>query len=151
MWKPVHELPPINPKYAGTQDVYQMPGSVAQAFGFEVNQASVAAPWGDKVRSVNTGVMDSTADTLRGLSMNISGLRNDIQELTKAIRAAMPDRDEVIIFRDISKADATEEISKLLQASRQALYPSDISTQLRIDYDLVMEVFNDLSAAGKIE
>jgi len=98
-----------------------------------------------------SNVAGSNESAIRELSMSIAGLRNDIQELTKAIKATLPSAEDILIFRDISKDEATKEISELMQCTQHEMYPSDISTQLKIDYDLVVEVLNDLSAAGKIE
>ena len=105
----------------------------------------------DKFPVSSTG--DRTTLAFRELSMNISGLRNDIQELTKVIKSSplFHAEPEVVVYRDITKEQATKEISALLQAAEQEVYPSDICDTLRIDYDLVTEVLKELRAQGKVE
>src|SRR5580658_3608415 len=93
---------------------------------------------------------DPVLTVIRELSVGITELRNDIQELTKVIRDSTPTAHNVIVYRDIPREHATNEILELMQSADQEMYASEISETLRIDYDLVTEVLKDLRAQGKV-
>jgi hypothetical protein len=100
----------------------------------------------------STGIEYQTRNAVKELSMNISALRNDIKELTQALKGSLSaPQEKVLLIRDISRADALVEVSNLLQASPSELYPSDISERLRIDYEMVLDVLKDLHSTGKVE
>lgn len=111
---------------------------------------AAANQWSTPPGQITTVVTSDATPAIKELSVNIQALRHDIQELTKAIHASMPSAGKVIVYRDISKETATEEISKLLESAGE-MYPSDISSTLRIDYDLVSEVLRELRQQRKVE
>jgi hypothetical protein len=92
-----------------------------------------------------------TSSDFGGLSADIRALRSDIQELTATIKRVFPIEPEPLVFRDITREQATVEISMLLRGSSEAMYPSDISEELRIDYDLVTDILNELKVSGKVQ
>ncbi len=139
-------------KMATSQDVVYIPqeGSTGyeDMFTFSIAPEQLKATPSNWVLS---NVSDQTEDAIRELSSNISGLRQDIRELSKTIKDALPVRDDILIYRDISKDKAREEISAFLETAGVEMYPSDISEKLKIDYDLVTEILDDLRAQGKVE
>ena len=56
-----------------------------------------------------------------------------------------------IIIEEISKNKAKEKISKLLNKTNAKIYPSEIAEQLHIDYNLCVEVIEELLKEGKIK
>lgn len=129
-------LRPVLPKYGG------------HTYTLEVGQSGV----GPELGNVSFGnFVDPTGAAIRELSMNVSGLRHDIQELSRAIKTLAPAPCDSVVYRDINKEQATAEISRLLKESANPMYASDISGQLGIEYELVDEILSELEAQGKIK
>jgi len=72
--------------------------------------------------------------------------------VSEFIREAVREKLEglrVIEVRDVTRDKAKQEIIEYLKAHRHT-YPSDISDDLKIDYDLVLEVMAELKREGRV-
>jgi len=78
-------------------------------------------------------------------------LRMQVQALAeqlKALREALP-QERVVVLREISREQAKEEIRNLFR-SGEILYYSGIAEQLGLGLELVVDLCNELEAAGEI-
>lgn len=55
------------------------------------------------------------------------------------------------MFEEISREEAKKRISECLSEIDEKRYPSEIAEQLHIDYELCVEVIEELLKEGKIE
>ena len=60
-------------------------------------------------------------------------------------------KSKVSIIEEINKEKAKKEISDLLDKIDKNIYPSEIAEQLHIDYELCVEVIEELLEEEKIE
>ena len=60
-------------------------------------------------------------------------------------------KSKVLIIEEISRNEARKQISDLLNKIDKQIYPSEIAEQLHIDYDLCVEVIEELLEEEKIE
>lgn len=72
-----------------------------------------------------------------------------IEERLINIERTIPE-EKVILIRDISQSEAEKEIKNLFSKGKN-LYYSDISEQLNIDLELVVEICNSLQDRGEIQ
>lgn len=117
--------------------------------------------WGEKARLLSgiqfifTSGMPSSSDLLEQESMQ---LRNEnlmlrdaisrIEERLAGIEASLPG-EKVIVLREISKEEATNEIRRIF-SSGKTLYYSDIAKELGLDLELVVDICNELQKQGDI-
>ncbi|NQE53583.1 hypothetical protein C5S29_08315 [ANME-1 cluster archaeon GoMg3.2] len=58
---------------------------------------------------------------------------------------------KVVIIEEICKEEAKKRISECLCEIDDKMYPSEIAERLRIDYDLCVEIIEELMKKGEIE
>ncbi len=59
---------------------------------------------------------------------------------------------KIIVVQEISKEDAKVRIKELFDKhSNENIYPSEVAEKLHIDYDLVLEIVEDLLKEDEIE
>ncbi len=58
---------------------------------------------------------------------------------------------KVVIIEEICKEEAKKRISECLCEIEDKMYPSEIAERLRIDYDLCVEIIEELMKKGEIE
>ena len=56
-----------------------------------------------------------------------------------------------IVIEEVSRDEAKEKISDFLDKISKQIYPSKIAEQLRIDYELCVEIIEELLEEEKIE
>ena len=61
------------------------------------------------------------------------------------------DEANIVYIKEISKEDAKAEIRNFFKENEGDFYPSEISEELGIKYELVWEIINELEKEGKIE
>ena len=57
----------------------------------------------------------------------------------------------IIVIEEITKEEAKTRISECLSEINEKIYPSEIAEKLHIDYDLCVEIIEELWDEGKIE
>lgn len=87
---------------------------------------------------------------LVALKNEIAGLRSEIRDLTVALRESLIER-PLVHREEVSLEMAKREVAAVLQASEQEIYPSEISEQTRIPYELVEQALAELEAEGSVE
>ncbi len=90
------------------------------------------------------------ADVLYLMEENAS-LRQEIEQIKQRL-AELEERipeERVIVLKEISKEEATEEIRQLFSSGR-TLYYSDIAEELRLDLELVVDICHELQESGEI-
>ena len=60
-------------------------------------------------------------------------------------------KSKVLIIEEVSKDKAKKKISNLLNKIDKQIYPSEIAEQLHIDYELCVEIIEELLEEEKIE
>ncbi len=106
--------------------------------------------------TLRTFSFPGTADSLEMISAVIEQNRQRDRERIEALEQVVAELQKVIgvgrgALRKISKAQATEEIrAYFVQHDEQVVYPSDVVEDLNLDYDLVLEVINELEKKGKV-
>ena len=60
-------------------------------------------------------------------------------------------KSRLVVIKRISKDKARKEISDLLNKIDDKIYPSEIAEQLHIDYNLCVEIIEELLKEGEIE
>ena len=60
-------------------------------------------------------------------------------------------KNRISVIREIDRAKAKQEISALLNKINNKIYPSEIAEQLHIDYNLCVEIIDELLEEEKIE
>lgn len=82
----------------------------------------------------------------------VRALRNEVRQLAGIVAALRERIDErpPLVVRDVTREQAKAEIADLLRAQGQG-FPSDISENLQLDYDLVVEVISELQQEGCVE
>lgn len=58
---------------------------------------------------------------------------------------------KVVVIEEISRGEAKKRISECLNEIDEKIYPSEIAERLHIDYDLCVEIIEELLKEGKIE
>lgn len=71
-----------------------------------------------------------------------------IEDAIKNVEA-LPEK--VIVIEDMPRDVAKEKIKELIKQSEAPLYPDEISEKLRIDFELVMSITDELIKEGNIE
>ena len=73
-----------------------------------------------------------------------------LSELEKKIESfsSIP---KVVVIEEISREEAKKRISECLNEIDEKIYPSEIAERLHIDYDLCVEIIEELLKEGKIE
>lgn len=89
-------------------------------------------------------VSDPHSARLKAVEKRLAALERELDKLRNGTAAP-----ETIILRSISREEATTEIRKLFETGKTHYY-SDIEKELRIDYELVVEICNELMEAGEI-
>jgi hypothetical protein len=81
---------------------------------------------------------------VKALELKVRALERQLGEL----KTTAPEP-ETIILRTISRDQARAEIKSLFETGR-VLYYSDIEKELRVDYELVVEICSELMEAREI-
>ena len=81
---------------------------------------------------------------VKSLEQRVRSLEHDLAALRG--NGAQP---ETIVLRSVSRDQAKGEIKRLFKSGR-VLYYSDVEKELRIDYELVVEICDELMKAGEI-
>ena len=63
----------------------------------------------------------------------------------------MKNKISVIRIREVDRSKAKEEISDLLDKIDKQIYPSEVADKLHIDYNLCIEIIEELLEEEKIE
>ena len=71
-----------------------------------------------------------------------------LSDIEKEMESTIP---KISVFEEISREEAKKRISECLNEIEEKIYPSEIAEQLRIDYELCVEVIEELLKEGKIE
>jgi hypothetical protein len=80
---------------------------------------------------------------------SVQTLNSSIRELTEEIRDLKAALAPSVEYRDITRAQAKQEIEGLLKQG-DTFFPSEISQELQIEYEVVAEILAELQAAGMI-
>jgi hypothetical protein len=73
-----------------------------------------------------------------------------LSDLEKKIESFSPIT-QVSVIEEISKDEAKKRISECLSEIDEKIYPSEIAKRLHVDYDLCVEIIEELLGEGKIE
>lgn len=82
-------------------------------------------------------------------NQNIS-VDNRLKIIEENLKELVPIK-KVIIVETISKEDAKERIKELIDQTDTKFYPDEIAEKLHIDFQLVMEIMDELIKEEKIE
>ena len=63
----------------------------------------------------------------------------------------MKNKISVIRIREVDRSKAKEEISDLLDKIDKQIYPSEVADELHIDYNLCIEIIEELLEEEKVE
>lgn len=87
-------------------------------------------------------------DELEGnFETGIHHIQNELRELNKKITPT-----KTIVMREITKDKAKKEIEGFINKNKnKKIFPSDISDELQISYDITLEVIQELIKNKKIE
>lgn len=85
------------------------------------------------------------------LSEHIESRVEDIHKEISDLKPTISEEPEVVYIREITKDTAKEEITEYFKTNDGDVYPSEISIDLGIPYELVWEVFKELEEEGEIE
>ncbi len=100
----------------------------------------------DRVKETAVGpAKETTAKPNNDLLQQIKDLEKRLALVEKAIP-----RQKTIVLREITREEAKSEIEDLFKKG-DILYYSDISEQLRIDLELVVEICEELIKEGKVK
>lgn len=89
---------------------------------------------------------------IKPLYQEISKNKERIRELEDEFTKTNEVRSKIIVVQEISKEDAKARIKELFDKhSGENIYPSEVAEKLQIDYDLVLEIVEDLIKEDEIE
>lgn len=85
-----------------------------------------------------------------GIIAKVETISDRLSDLEKKIESfsSIP---KVVVIEEISRGDAKKRISECLNEIDEKIYPSEIAERLHIDYDLCVEIIEELLKEGKIE
>jgi vacuolar-type H+-ATPase subunit I/STV1 len=109
----------------------------------------IAGIWTSPVSAMPPEWLEQENAQLRAEIYTLKQRMQTIEERLEIIEATIP-KEKVVVLREISKEQATEEILRLF-TTEQKLYYSDIAKQLKLDLKLIVEICNELQQKGEIE
>lgn len=84
------------------------------------------------------------------ITAKLETISDRLSELEKKIESYSVNP-KVVIIEEICKEEAKKRISECLCEIDDKMYPSEIAERLRIDYDLCVEIIEELMKTGEIE
>lgn len=89
-------------------------------------------------------------DFRHGIIAKLETISDRLSDLEKKIESfsTIP---KVVVIEEISREEAKKRISECLNEIDEKIYPSEIAERLHIDYDLCVEIIEELLKEGKIE
>ena len=93
-------------------------------------------------RTAATATLSSDVERLKA---KVAALEQEVAQL----KASASD-EQVIVLRNVTKAQAKQEILELFQSGEMLFY-SDIAQRLKLDLPLVVDICQELRDAGEIE
>jgi hypothetical protein len=89
---------------------------------------------------------------IKPLYQEIYRSKERIRELEDEFTKTNEVKSKIIVVQEISKEDAKLRIKELFDKhSNENIYPSEVAEKLHIDYDLVLEIVEDLLREDEIE
>jgi regulator of replication initiation timing len=86
---------------------------------------------------------------LRLENRKLAAMSADLEKRMSVLESKLPEEENVIVLREISRDEAKAEIAKLFSQG-ETLYYSDIAMKLRLDLELVVDICNELMTEGEI-
>lgn len=80
------------------------------------------------------------------LQQQIEELKSKVEQLAEGLPTQ-----KTVILRQISKAEAKQEIKELFDSANEPLYYSDIAEKLQLNIEMVVEICEELIEEGEIE
>ena len=81
----------------------------------------------------------------------LSEIKNQLYEIKKELQSLRTSREEVLIFREISKEDAKKEIKKYFSEHKSSeVSYSDLVRETNLDLRLIVNICSELEAEGLI-
>ncbi len=90
------------------------------------------------------------SDFKHEMTAKLDTISNRLSDLEKKIESFSPIT-KVSVIEEISKDVAKKRISECLCEIDEKIYPSEIAERLHIDYDLCVEIIEELLKEGEIE
>ena len=96
------------------------------------------------------GLMSEFNDFRHEITAKLETISNRLSDLEKKIES-FSHITKVSVIEEISKDEAKKRISECLCEIDEKIYPGEIAEWLHIDYDLCVEIIEELLKEGEIE
>ena len=93
-------------------------------------------------------LMDYFEDFRNEITTRLETIDDRLSDIEKNIESTIP---KIAVFEEISREEAKERIFECLSEIDEKIYPSEIAERLHINYELCVEVIEELLKEGKIE
>jgi len=99
---------------------------------------------------IEKGLMGEFDDFRHEITAKLETIFDRLSGIEKRIES-FSDIQKVVVIEEISKDEAKKRISDCLCEIKEKIYPSEIAERLHIDYDLCVEIIEELLKEGEIE
>jgi tetrahydromethanopterin S-methyltransferase subunit G len=82
------------------------------------------------------------------MTTRLETIDDRLSDIEKKIESTIP---EIVVFEEMSMEEAKKRIFECLSEIDEKIYPSEIAERLHINYELCVEVIEELLKEGKIE
>lgn len=96
------------------------------------------------------GLMGEFNDFRHEITAKLETIFDRLSGIEKRIES-FSDIPKVVVIEEISREEAKKRISECLSKIDKKIYPSEIAERLHIDYDLCVEIVEELLKEGEIE
>lgn len=100
------------------------------------------------IESIMKGVVSEILEDK--LNQKFKPIENRLATIEESIKEFAPIR-KIVVLETVTKEEAKEKIKELIGQTDIEFYPDEIAEKLCIDFQLVMEIINELIDEGKIE